>query len=51
MSIYHWLRASLGGLTNTPLLLMVDEGRLAEVITWFDSPAARSLQKNGQIDR
>lgn len=52
VSIYYWLRASHEGLTSTPLVvLLVDERRLVEVIAWFDSPVAWSVQKNGQIDK
>jgi len=37
VAIYHWLRVRLAPNYTTPLILMVDEGRLGELITWFDS--------------
>lgn len=37
IAIYHWLRAQHAELGSTPLLLIVDEGKLTEVIGWLES--------------
>jgi hypothetical protein len=42
VAIYHWLRAGNLQLGGVPLLLMVDEGRLDDVVDWFDSAIARN---------
>lgn len=41
VDIFHWLRVRQPGLPETPLLLMVDEGRLEEVLAWFESAPDR----------
>jgi len=38
VAIYHWLRVRLAPSATTPLMLMVDEGRIGELIGWFESP-------------
>ena len=35
VAIYHWLRARHPHLGGVPLLLMVDEARLAELVEWL----------------
>ena len=49
VAMYHWLRARHASLSDTPLLLMVDEGRLDEVIAWFDSADAKGFPHAGKI--
>lgn len=36
VSMVHWLRVPHAGLDATPHRLMVDEGRLEEVVGWFE---------------
>ena len=48
VAMYHWIRARQPRLTDTPLLLMVDEGRLAELVDWFDTAVAGSTQHAGE---
>lgn len=43
VAIYHWLRATHTDLAGVPLLLMVDEGRLADVLDWFEKLITRSV--------
>jgi hypothetical protein len=43
VAIYHWLRVTHAQLAAVPLLMMVDEGRLDELVTWFDTAVAGSL--------
>lgn len=40
VAMHHWLRARQANLPDTPLLMMVDAGRLDTVLAWFDSAAA-----------
>ena len=35
VDIYHWLRATNPDLGGEPLLLLVDEGKLHEVVAWL----------------
>ena len=35
VAMYHWLRAKQTELAGVPLLLMVDEGRLDELVDWL----------------
>lgn len=49
VTIYHWLRARHCQLGGVPLLLMVDEGRMEDVIAWFESPETRNAQHGEQI--
>jgi hypothetical protein len=49
VAIFHWLRASHTALDDTPLILLVDEDRLDEVLAWFDSAAARELLHGSKI--
>jgi hypothetical protein len=39
VAMYHWLRTTHPQLAASPLLLMVDEGRLDAVVAWFDTAA------------
>ena len=48
VAMYHWLRARHPELAASPLLLMVDEGRLAELVDWFDTAVAGSTQHAGE---
>ncbi|QKQ25367.1 hypothetical protein [Candidatus Reidiella endopervernicosa] len=34
--MYHWLRAESGEFGSSPFLLMVDEGRLADVLAYLE---------------
>lgn len=49
VAIYHWLRARHHQLGGVPLLLMVDDGRMDDVIAWFESSDARNAQHGEQI--
>lgn len=44
VAMYHWLRARQANLADTPLLLMVDAGRLDDVLSWFDSAAEKDRE-------
>lgn len=37
VSMYHWLRAENSGLGGVPLLLIIDDDRLEEVVRFLDS--------------
>lgn len=37
VEMYHWLRASQPELGGIPLLMMVDESRLSEVVAWLEA--------------
>jgi len=37
VAIYHWLRARHPRFGNTPLLLLVDEGKLDDIVVWLES--------------
>lgn len=37
VSMYHWLRAENAALKGVPLLLIIDEDRLTELITYLES--------------
>lgn len=50
VAMYHWLHAPHAQLTGTPLLLMVDEGRLADVLAWFETQTARHASYGGKIN-
>jgi hypothetical protein len=40
VAMYHWLRVPQQALGGVPHLLLVDEGRLAEVVCYLEQPAA-----------
>lgn len=50
VAIYHWLRTTHTQLAGVPMLLMVDEGRLDDVLDWFETPTARSSQHGSKIN-
>jgi hypothetical protein len=37
VAMYHWLRVRMAPTYTTPLMLMVDEGRIGELIDWFEA--------------
>jgi hypothetical protein len=47
VAMYHWLRAKQAPLAASPLLLMVDEGRLDEVVAWFELTPTRNTPHGG----
>ncbi len=47
VAMYHWLRVTHPDLAGVPMLLMVDEGCLEDVLNWFESEAARSAHHGG----
>lgn len=49
VAICHWLRARHSHFGQSPLLLMVDEGRLDELNTWFDTSDSKVLPHAGKI--
>lgn len=49
VTMYHWLRKPHPGLGGTPLLLLVDEHRLDDLIDWFDSLAVEGIRHAGKI--
>lgn len=50
VAMYHWLRARHAQLAGVPLLLMVDEGRLDDLVDWFDTATARNAQHVGEAN-
>lgn len=49
VSMYHWLRAENAGLGGVPLLMIVDDDRLQEVIGYLESDIEIRGVKSGRV--
>ncbi len=50
VSMVHWLRADNADLQGVPLLLIVDDGRLSEVLEYLETSNLANLETHGSCN-